>query len=285
MGKLLRCITSDGCVSAMAIDATDIASRAEEIHDTSAVVTAALGRLLAAASMIGAGLKGKNDTVTMRIAGDGPIGHLVAVSDAEGNVRGYAGNTVVELPPNAQGKLDVGAAVGKGTIAVSKDLGLKEPYSGVVPLASGEIAEDVTSYFAFSEQIPTVCALGVLVNPDLSVNRAGGYLIQLLPTADDGIIEKIEQGLHNIPSVTQMMAGGSSLFQMLKTALPAFELEELAEQTVEYRCNCSEEKSKSILKSLPPDDLQQIYEGQETAEVVCHFCGAVYRFDQNSLDD
>lgn len=280
MGKILRCITSDGCVSAMAIDATDIVSRAEQIHGSSAVVTAALGRLLTAAAMMGAGLKGKNDSVTLRVSGGGPIGHLIAVADSYGNVRGYAENQIVELPLSASGKLDVGSAVGKGTIAVSKDLGLKEPYIGVVPLVSGEIAEDITSYFALSEQIPTICALGVLVNPDLSVKHAGGYLIQLLPAADNGIISKVEQGLPGVPSVTQMLASGLSLLAMLKTALPAFELETLAEQPASYRCNCSREKSRNLLKSLPPEDLRQIYEGQDTAEVVCHFCGAVYRFDK-----
>ncbi|MCQ2441222.1 MAG: Hsp33 family molecular chaperone HslO, partial [Clostridia bacterium] len=193
MGKLIRCITSDGLVMATALDSTDIVSKAEQIHKTSAVVTAALGRLLTATSMMGDMLKNTNDSITVKLDGDGPIGSVIAVSDAVGNVRGYAINPVVEIPLKENGKLDVSGAVGtNGTLYVMKDLGLKEPYNGFVPIATGEIAEDITAYFAISEQIPTVCALGVLVNPDLTVNKSGGYIIQLLPAAngDEEIISK-----------------------------------------------------------------------------------------------
>ena len=174
MENLVRGITRDGCVSVIALDSTAIAARAEQIHQTSAVVTAALGRLLTASSMMGCVLKGKDSSVTLRVRGDGPMGSLIAVSDSQGNVRGYAANPVVELPLNAKGKLDVGRAVGQGNLFVVKDTGGKEPYVGSIPLVSGEIAEDITSYYAVSEQIPTVCALGVLVNPDLTVRAAGG---------------------------------------------------------------------------------------------------------------
>ena len=182
MGKLIRCISEDGTLTVMAADTTDIVNRAQEIHGTSAVISAALGRLLTAASLMGSALKGADDSVTLRINGNGPAGTVLAASDSQGNVRGYAVNSVVELPLNDKGKLDVSGAVGKdGFLTVIKDLGLKEPYVGQVPIISGEIAEDITAYFAESEQIPTACALGVLVDRDLSVAAAGGYLIQLLP--------------------------------------------------------------------------------------------------------
>ena len=209
MGKLIRCITSDGEVMATAVDTTDIVNRAEEIHKTSAVVTAALGRLLTAGSMMGNMLKGKDDSITLRVNGDGPTGSLIVVSDFNGDVRGYVQNPVVELPLNEKGKLDVGGAVGNnGLLYVLKDLGLKEPFSGSVPLVSGEIAEDITSYYAHSEQIPTVCALGVLVNPDLSVRAAGGYIIQLLPAASDATIDKLEAAISELKSVTAMLEIG-----------------------------------------------------------------------------
>ena len=181
MGRLIRTISEDGAVIALAVDATDIAERAQQIHKTSAVTSAALGRLLSAAAMMGSMLKGKHDSVTLRISGDGPAGSVIAVADSEGNSRGYVQNPVVEIPLNKKGKLDVSGAIGSGTLTVMKDLGLKEPYIAQIPLASGEIAEDITSYYAISEQTPTVCALGVLVNPDLSIQAAGGFLIQLLP--------------------------------------------------------------------------------------------------------
>ena len=193
MSKLIRCITSDGAVMASAIDSTEIVAEAERLHKTSAVVTAALGRLLTAASMMGNMLKGEKDTVTVKIDGGGPAGAVTAVADSIGFVRGYAVNPVVEIPLKANGKLDVSGAVGTdGNVFVIKDLGLKEPYSGFVPIVSGEIAEDITSYYAVSEQIPTVCALGVLVNPDLTVKKAGGYIIQLLPAADESTISRLE---------------------------------------------------------------------------------------------
>ena len=197
MAKIVRTISDDASVVATAIDATDIVSEIEQIHKTSAVVTAALGRLTIAASLMGIGLKGEKDTLTLRMNGNGPTGALIAVADSRGNVKSYVCNPVVEIPLNKYGKLDVAGAVGKeGTLSVVKDLGLKEPYCGQIPIASGEIAEDIASYFATSEQIPTVCGLGVLVNPDLTVKAAGGYLIQLLPFADEGVIDTLEKNVN-----------------------------------------------------------------------------------------
>lgn len=284
MGKLIRCITSNGQVMATAVDTTDIVARAEGIHKTSAVVTAAMGRLLTAASIMGNMLKGKDNSITLRVSGDGPIGSLIAVSDFNGDVRGYVANPVVELPLNDKGKLDVGSAVGKnGNIYVIKDLGLKEPYNGSVPLVSGEIAEDITAYYALSEQTPTVCALGVLVNPDLSVQVSGGYIIQLLPAAEEATIDKLEDGIKDIPSVTKMLAEGMSPEDIIRTALKNFEVEVLYEQEIEYKCNCSRTRVENALISMGRNELTSMAEEMDEAQIKCHFCDKTYKFTKDEL--
>ena len=284
MGKLIRCITSNGQVMATAVDTTDIVARAEAIHKTSAVVTAAMGRLLTAASIMGNMLKGKDNSITLRVSGDGPIGSLIAVSDFNGDVRGYVANPVVELPLNDKGKLDVGSAVGKnGNIYVIKDLGLKEPYNGSVPLVSGEIAEDITAYYALSEQTPTVCALGVLVNPDLSVQVSGGYIIQLLPAAEEATIDKLEDGIKDIPSVTKMLAEGMSPEDIIRTALKNFEVEVLYEQEIEYKCNCSRTRVENALISMGRNELTSMAEEMDEAQIKCHFCDKTYKFTKDEL--
>lgn len=283
MGKLIRCITSDGLVMATAVDTTDVVAAAEQIHGTSAVATAALGRLLTAASMMGNMLKGADNSITLRISGDGPIGSVIAVSDSRGNVRGYVTNPVVEIPLNAKGKLDVGGAVGKGSLFVLKDLGMKEPYNGCIPLVSGEVAEDITAYYATSEQIPTVCALGVLVNPDLTVKSAGGYIIQLLPAAGDDTAELVESGIMDIPSVTNMLSNGKTPLDMIKLALKEFEVEELYSEDISYKCNCSEERVKSALASLGSEELDDIAKEMPEIEVKCHFCDKVYKFTPEEI--
>lgn len=285
MGRLIRCITSDGCVTAMAIDTTDIVNEAVRLHETSAVVSAALGRLLTAASMMGSALKSSVGSVTLRVSGDGPIGSVVAVSDSNGNVRGYVGNNVVEIPLNPKGKLDVGGAIGEGNLYVLKDLGMKEPYNGVIPLVSGEIAEDITAYFAESEQIPTVCALGVLVNPDLSVKAAGGYIIQLLPTADDEIIDKVEKSIEKIQPITTLLSNGMSLEDIVKTTLNLFDVEVLDESNVEYKCTCSYERTKKVLMTLGADDLEKLASESEVTSVNCHFCNSVYEFTSSEIKE
>ncbi|MDD4698699.1 MAG: Hsp33 family molecular chaperone HslO [Oscillospiraceae bacterium] len=284
MGKLIRCITSDGAVMATAVDSTDIINKAVYYQRTSAVVSAALGRLLTAASMMGDMLKGSNDSITLRVAADGEIGSLIAVSDSNGDVRGYVMNPVVEIPLNSMGKLDVSGAVGKnGTLFVFKDLGLKEPYSGQVPLVSGEIAEDITSYYAMSEQIPTVCALGVLVNPDLTIKAAGGYLIQLLPGADDDTINKLEQSIAGMDSVTKLLSAGETIESIVRRALKDFEVEVLDEHDVSYKCNCSMERVEKALLSMGPKELLKLADEQKLTEAKCHFCDRIYRFPSNSL--
>lgn len=286
MGKLIRCITSDGLVMATALDSTDIVSRAEKLHGTSAVVTAALGRLLTATSLMGNALKGKSNTITVKIDGDGPAGAILAVADSSGNVRGYAVNPVVEIPLKPNGKLDVSGAVGSnGTVYVIKDLGLKEPYNGFVPISTGEIAEDIAAYFAVSEQIPTVCALGVLVNPDLSVRVAGGYIIQLLPAAHgyEEVIVKLENSIKAMPPITTLLDEGKTIEEIVRLALSGFEVEVLSEQEVAYKCNCSRERFESALKSLNANELQEMAEEMEKAETVCQFCNSVYTFTADEL--
>ena len=283
MGKLIRCITSDGAVMATAVDTTDIAAQAEQYHKTSAVVTAALGRLLTAASMMGNMLKDKDNSITLKITGDGPIGTLVAASDSDGNVRGYVTNQIVEIPLNSKGKLDVGGAVGKGTLYVIKDLGMKEPYIGQIPLTSGEIAEDITSYYAISEQIPTICALGVLVNPDLTVNVAGGFIIQLLPGYADADIDKLEDSVKDLEPVTKMLSDGKTPEEILRIALKNFEVEVLYEQTIAYKCKCSRQRTESALMSIGIEDLEEMAADIKDTEVSCHFCNKQYIFTPDDI--
>lgn len=284
MGKLIRCITSCGQVMATAVDTTDIVAEAESIHSTSAVVSAALGRLLTAGAMMGNMLKGKDNSITLKIAGGGPVGSIIVVADYDGNVRGYVQNPVVELPLNEKGKLDVGGAVGRdGLLYVLKDLGLKEPFSGSVPLVSGEIAEDITSYYAMSEQIPTVCALGVLVNPDLTIRAAGGFIIQLLPAAEDSTIDKLEKSLADMKAVTAMLDSGMTPEEILRNALKEFEVEVLYEQDIEYKCNCSRDRVSKALISLGCEELEKMAEELPEVEVNCHFCDKVYKFDKKEI--
>jgi molecular chaperone Hsp33 len=284
MGILKRAISADASVVAMAVDTTDIVSEIEQIHKTSAVTTAALGRLTTAASMMGYMLKNKSDSVTVRLDGKGPSGVLIAVSDYMGNVKSYISNPVVELPLNKYGKLDVAGAVGKdGTLSVIKDIGLKEPCTGTINLVTGEIAEDITQYYAESEQIPTVCALGVLVNPDLTVNKAGGYIIQLLPFASNEVIDKIENNVRSLPSVTQMMTSGISMEELVLKLLEGLDPNILDESTVEYRCDCSEERVSRALISLGHEELESMAQEQKETEVQCHFCNKKYVFTPEDL--
>lgn len=284
MGKLIRCITSDGAVMATAVDTTDIVNKAEQIHKTSAVCSAALGRLLTAASMMGNMLKSSDDSLTLRLAGDGPAGSVIAVSNGNGDVRGYIQNPVVEIPLNEKNKLDVSGAVGKnGTLFVLKDLGLKEPYNGQIPLVSGEIAEDITAYYAMSEQIPTICALGVLVDTDLSIKSAGGFIIQLLPGADEKTIDTLEESVKDLQSVTQMLSSGMTPKDILFKALHKFETEVLYEQEISYKCNCSRRRVEKALISLGKAELEDMASEQEENTVECHFCDKKYIFSAEEL--
>ena len=284
MDQLIRVIARDAPVKAMAISARDTVERARAIHDCWPVASAALGRLLMAASMIGAAMKNENGAVTLRVRGDGPLGSLTAVSDSRGNVRGYVQNPAVDVPGKAKGKLDVGAAVGAdGDLTVIRDLGLKEPYVGSVQLVGGEIAEDIAAYFAESEQVPTACALGVLIAPDQTVQAAGGYLIQLLPGADEGVVSAVEQGVARLGAVSARLDGGMNPLELLQEALGAFELEVLETAPVEYRCYCSEERVSRALISMGRDELTSLIEEQGGAELTCQFCDKVYRYSAGDL--
>ena len=283
MGRIVRTISADASVVCSAIEGTDIVAEIERIHGTSAVVTAALGRLALGTSLIGFGLKDKDDSVTVKVKGGGPIGAMVAVSDSFGNVKAYCDENIVELPLKANGKLDVGTAVGNnGTLTVIKDLGLKEPYVGQVELVSGEIAEDITNYFAVSEQIPTVCALGVLVNPDLTVKRAGGFILQLLPFAPDDCIDVIEKNISSMPSVTTMLELGLTAENIAMNALAGLDPNVLDDFEVAYKCGCSRERTERILYSLGKDDIASLAE-DEVTEVKCHFCDKIYHFTRDEI--
>ncbi len=284
MARLTRALSADGSVMAMAIDSTDIAGRIEQIHETSAVVTAATGRLATAASIMGCLLKGENDTLTLRLSGGGPVGSIIAVSDSKGNVKAYPANPVVELPLNDKGKLDVAEAVGTdGYLSVIRDLGLKEPYIGQTPIVSGEIAEDITNYYAVSEQIPTVCALGVLVNPDLTVKAAGGFLVQLLPFADEKAIETIERNINGIQPVSSMIDEGMTPPDICKLLLSGLEPEILEERMPVYRCDCSKERVERALLSMGREQLNELITEDHGTEVCCHFCEKKYRYSEDEL--
>lgn len=284
MGKIVRYITEDGSAFVIAADTSDVVRKMEEIHKTSAVVTAALGRLLTASSMMGDMLKGEEDSITLRLNGNGPAGSLIAVSDSHGNARGYVQNTVVELPLNDKGKLDVKGAVGTdGYLYVLKDIGLKEPFVGTTEIVSGEIAEDITNYFAVSEQTPSVCALGVLVNPDLTVNCAGGFIIQLLPGCPEEMISNIENALSDIPSITQMISDGMSTDDIAKRAMKGINIDKLDEYEISYKCNCSRDRVEKALISTGMDSLKEMADSNEDTVVECHFCDKAYKFTPNDI--
>ncbi|MDE7122206.1 MAG: Hsp33 family molecular chaperone HslO, partial [Oscillospiraceae bacterium] len=270
-------------VVASAIDATDLVNQIEKFHHPSAVVTAALGRLATAASLMGYGQKNEDDRLTIRIDGNGAIGSMIAVADSHGNVKCCADQYIVEIPLNAQNKLDVGGAVGSGTLSVIKDLGLKEPYVGTIPLVSGEIAEDLANYYATSEQIPTVLSLGVLVAPDLTVQHAGGFLIQLLPFADEACIPVLEQNLANMPSFTQMLSEGMTADAIALRCLDGLTPNLLDSAQANYVCDCSRERTSKILISIGREELQNLADTQETIEVCCHFCDKKYHFTPDEI--
>lgn len=286
MGKIVRTISRDGGVFCCAIDSTSAVSKMEQIHKTSATVTAAEGRLLTVASIMGTLLKSSKDSITLRTEGKGPVGTLIAVSDGSGNVKGYMTNPVVELPLNKLGKLDVAGAVGTdGCLYVIRDMGMKEPYIGQVPLISGEIAEDITNYYATSEQIPTVCGLGVLVNPDLSVRAAGGFLVQLLPGATDEMIDKLEENIDRLPPVSKMIETGMTPEQIAMEVLAGFEPEVLDSYHMDYVCDCTRERVERAIISLGKEEIQSMIDEEEQIEVGCQFCEKKYTFTRKDLKE
>ena len=284
MDRIVRAISSDGLVQAAAICSRDLTERARQIHKLLPVGTAALGRTLSAASLMGNALKGVGASLTLQIKGGGPLGTVLAVSDNLGNVRGYVTNPQVDIPLREDGKLDVGGAVGReGTITVIKDLHMKEPYVGTIDLLGGEIAEDVAAYFVESEQIPTACGLGVLVDRDQSVKAAGGYLIRLLPGATEDTIVKVEGGIMAAGNVSAILDKDDDPEHMLRQVMSDFDLKILETCPVEYRCYCSRQRVERTLISLGKDELRQILDEQGHCSMTCQFCDAVYDFSGDEL--
>jgi molecular chaperone Hsp33 len=279
MDQLVRAITAGGAVKAVAVTTRALTEQARNIHKTLPTATAALGRTLAAASMMGNALKADAASLTLQIKGGGPLGTVLAVSDHLGNVRGYVQNPHTDLPLREDGKLDVGAAVGgEGTLTVIKDLGMKEPYIGSVGLLGGEIAEDLAAYFVESEQIPTACALGVLVDRDQSVKAAGGYIIQLLPGAGEDVIAKVEGGVLAAGPVTALLDANSDPAALLRTVLSDFEVEILETSPISYKCYCSRSRVERALISMGIPELEDLLAEQGGCELGCQFCDKVYRF-------
>ena len=281
---IVRAMTADGFVKAMAISSTHLVERARNIHKTTPTATAALGRVLTAASMMGNLQKVENGALTLQVKGNGPLGTILATSDAVGNVRGYVHNPSITLLEKYAGKLDVGAAVGTdGMLTVIRDLQMKEPYIGSVALVSGEIADDVTAYFAQSEQTPTACALGVLVDTDQSVKVAGGYLIQLLPGAPEEVISRLEQGIAKAGGVTPMLSDGLTPEDILRRVMADFELEFLETTEVCYKCYCSRERVASTLITVGKMEREEMIHEGKPITIECQFCDTKYQFTPDEL--
>ena len=283
--RIVRAITSDGMVQAAAVSSRELTERARQIHKTLPVATAALGRTLAGASLMGNALKGQGASLTLQIKGTGPLGTILTVADPAGNVRGYVANPQVDIPLRPDGQLDVGAAVGAegGTMTVIKDLNMKEPYVGTVDLLGGEIAEDIAGYFVESEQIPTACGLRVLIERDQSVRAAGGYLIQLMPGASEDTIVKVEGGIMAAGNVSAILDKDGDPEHLLRQVMSDFDLKILETSPVEYRCYCSRTRVERALISLGKDELQQLLEEQGHCSMTCQFCDAVYDFSGEEL--
>lgn len=280
---IVRAVAADGAVRAFAVTSKELTEQARIYHQTSPVITAALGRLLAAGAMMGVTMKGEKDLLTLQIMSSGPVKGLVVTADSVGNVKGYPQVSDVELPPNAMGKLDVGGAVGSGILRVMKDLGLKEPYIGMTELQTGEIAEDLTYYFASSEQVPSSVGLGVLVDTDCSVRQAGGFILQLMPQADDEVIGQLEKNISGLRPVTDMLEQGLTPENILEELLDGLGVEITDRMPVRFQCNCSRERIRKALASIPERDMHSMVEDGEPIEVKCQFCNTAYQFDVEEL--
>ena len=282
---MIRATAAEGQIRAFAATTRDMVENAKNAHNTSPVATAALGRLMTAAAMMGADLKGEKDLLTLRIEGSGPLGGLLVTANGHGDVKGYAFNPDVMLPPNAQGKLDVGGSLDLGVLSVIKDIGLKEPYVGQTQLVTGEIAEDLTYYFATSEQVPSSVALGVLMNKDNTVRQAGGFIIQLLPGASDEIIDKLEAKLSGISSITALLNAGKTPEEILTDILGEFGLEILSKMPVQFRCDCDRSRVEKAIISIGRKEIQDMIDEGKEIEVNCQFCNKHYKFSVDELGE
>ena len=284
MDTLVRGTSMDGSIRVISAVTTDIVNEAVRIHNTYPVATAAVGRLLTAAAIMGATFKNESDTLTLQIKGDGPLQSIVAVGDAQSRVRGYVANPYVDRPLNEKGKLDVGGAIGQGFLTVIRDLGLKEPYIGQTPLVSGEIAEDISYYYAQSEQIPTAIGLGVLVDVDNTVIAAGGFMIQMLPGSTDEMAQKLNETLKNLPAVSKLIKDGTTAEDLFFSISEGFDM--LMDNNFvvpKYECKCSKERMEEALVSIGEEELNAIIEEQGEAELTCHFCDNKYKFSKEEL--
>ena len=284
MGRIVRALSEDGSVLCSAIDSTDIVREIERLHQSTPVVTAALGRMCTAGAIMGALLKNEGDTMTLRVNGGGPCGTLTVVADYRGNVKCCAGNAQAQVPLRADGGLDVPGCVGTdGSLTVVKDMGLKEPYVGQIPLVSGNIAEDITAYYSISEQIPTVCALGIVFNDDAAVKAAGGYMLQLVPPVQDSAVKVIEDNLSKMESITGLLDKGLRPDELAVNALEGLGGEILDQWDAVYYCDCSRERTERILLSLGKKELQKLADEGKTTEVCCHFCNKKYEFSTDEI--
>ena len=280
---IIRGMAADKQVRFFAANTKELVEKARQIHNTSPIATAALGRLMTGTAMMGSMCKNDSDIVTVQIKGDGPMGGLVVTSDAKARVKGYVYNKDVMLPPNAQGKLDVGGAIGNGVLTVIKDLGLKEPYSGQTNLITGEIAEDLTYYFASSEQVPSSVGLGVLMNKDNTVRCAGGFIIQLMPFATEETISQLEENLKDVTSVTDFLDKGYTPEQMLEKLIGHLDLEITDTIPTQFYCNCSKERVEQAVASIGKKDIQEMIDEGKDIEVKCHFCNTAYNYTVEDL--
>lgn len=282
---IVNAITSNGAIRVVAADTTQLCNRAQEIHKMSPTAAAALGRTLTAAAIMGSMLKSSEDSLTVQLNGGGPIGKVVAVSDGNANVKGYVGNPLVDLPLNEKGKLDVGGAIGRdGMLGIIRDLGLKEPYVGQVPLVNGEVAEDLTQYYATSEQLPTAVALGVLVDVDYSIKAAGGFILQVLPGAYDEDIDNVEKTVASISSVTEMLDNGKKPEDIVEQLLKDYEIEYFENVPAQYQCDCSRDRTDRALISIGKEELEKIINEDGKAQITCHFCDNVYEYNREELE-
>lgn len=282
---MVNAITTNGAIRVIAADTTQLCAKAQKIHKMMPTAAAALGRALTAAAIMGSMQKSRDDSITLQFNGGGPIGRVLAVGNGNAEVKGYVDNPLVDLPLNDKGKLDVGGAVGKdGMLSIVRDLGLKEPYVGQVPLVNGEIAEDITFYYANSEQIPTAVALGVLIDVDYTVKAAGGFILQVLPGAYDEDIDNVEKTVASISSVTQMLENGKTPEDIVQALLSGYEIEYFDNETPKYVCDCSRERTDRALISIGKEELEKIINEDQKAEITCHFCDKAYKYTKKELE-
>ena len=283
--QLTKAITKDGFLKISAVVTTETVNKAHTYHNTSALASAALGRLITAGLLMGDGLKEDAANLTLQLRGDGVLGTLVAVADSKGGVKGYVANPDAELPLKENGKLDVGKGVGQGTLSVIKDLKMKEPYIGQIPIQTGEIGDDLAYYFMQSEQVPSVVALGVLVDRDYTIKCSGGFIVQVMPGCDEKTLSKLENSVQGLMSVTDMLKEGMSTEDIIKYVMLGFDIDILETNQVGYLCDCSVERMEKAIISLGKKEISDIINEQGEAEIVCHFCNNAYKFDKNQLED